>query len=288
MVDERTCFIIMPITTPDQFAERYRDGPDHFRHVLQCLFLPAVSQAGYEPIEPIAKGADLIHAEIVKNLEASDLVLCDMSCLNPNVFFEFGIRTALNRPVCVVKDEHTKRVPFDTGILNHHEYKSTIEPWELPTQIDLLAGHLTESAERSGITNALWKYFGLKTEAQPVEGATADADKLDYLVMRLDSIQESLRQTAASRAAVEGRNVPDRDPENEAYLVRTVLGLTLGVPSSAFSISPAGAGGFDVFYKVGTIPQSAMAEAESACGRIRHSHQRNRLHPEVTGSVVES
>ena len=42
-------------------------------------------------------GADLIHAQIVKNLQFADVVLCDVSTHNPNVFFELGIRTALNR-----------------------------------------------------------------------------------------------------------------------------------------------------------------------------------------------
>lgn len=191
MADE-TCFIIMPITTPDYFIEKYRDGDEHFSHVLECLFVPSVEKAGYKPIAPIAKGSDLIHAEIIQNLEQSDLVLCDMSCLNPNVFFEFGIRTSLNKPVCIVKDEHTKRVPFDTGILNHLEYRSTIEPWELSAEIEKLAEHVRTSHDRSKGENALWKYFGLRTEARAYEGETGTDAKLDYLTMQMESLQKQL------------------------------------------------------------------------------------------------
>jgi hypothetical protein len=140
--EKKTCFIIMPITTPDTRLEDYRDGADHFKHVLECLFVPSVQKAGYEPIPPIAKGSDLIHAEIVSNLETADLVLCDMSCLNPNVFFEFGIRTSLNKPVCVVKDELTEKVPFDAGIINHHEYGSGLEHWNMDEEIDKLVEHV--------------------------------------------------------------------------------------------------------------------------------------------------
>jgi len=123
MADKKHCFIIMPITTPDNMVDQYEHsgGKDHFKHVLDCLFVPAVKEAGYEPIPPTTKGSDIIHAGIIQNLETADLVLCDMSSLNPNVFFEFGIRTSLNKPVCVVKDDLTKKVPFDTGIINHHE-----------------------------------------------------------------------------------------------------------------------------------------------------------------------
>ena len=85
----------------------------------------------------------MIHAEIVRNIETADLVLCDMSCLNPNVFFEFGIRTSLNKPVSVVKDEVTKKVPFDTANLNYQEYKSTLNPWELGAEISKLEQNIS-------------------------------------------------------------------------------------------------------------------------------------------------
>lgn len=40
-------------------------------------------------------------------VEEADMVLCDMSRLNANVFFELGIRTALDRPAALVKDDQT-------------------------------------------------------------------------------------------------------------------------------------------------------------------------------------
>ncbi len=190
--NDKTCFIIMPITTPDTQLEKYRDGSDHFMHVLQCLFTPSVLAAGYEPITPIAKGSDLIHAEIIRNLEMADLVLCDMSCLNPNVFFEFGIRTSLNKSVCVVKDEHTQKIPFDTGILNYQEYKSSIEPWELENEIKKLAEHIRVTEVRSKGVNTLWRYFGLRSSARPYEGETGTDAKLDYLSLQIDSLKDKI------------------------------------------------------------------------------------------------
>ena len=197
MAEKKTCFIIMPITTPDQMLGVYRDGEQHFKHVLECLFIPSMEKAGFEAIPPEAKGSDLIHAEIIGSLESSDLVLCDMSCLNPNVFFEFGIRTSLNRPVCVVKDEHTPKVPFDTSLLNHHEYSSTLGAWELEKEVEALAKHVTESADRSGGENTLWKYFGLRCEAKPYQGDSGSESRLDLFAMQLDSIQQSMSEIAS-------------------------------------------------------------------------------------------
>ncbi len=192
MAEDKTCFIIMPITTPDSAIESYRDQADHFKHVLDCLFKPAIHKAGYKPIPPIAKGADLIHADIIKNLETSDIVLCDMSCLNPNVFFEFGIRTSLNKPVSIVKDNLTKKVPFDTGIINHHEYQSSLDPWLLESEINKLSEHIIASDKRSQNQNTLWKYFGLKSEAVPYQGEKGSDAKLDYLAMQFESLRSKL------------------------------------------------------------------------------------------------
>ncbi len=182
------CFIIMPITTPGPMIAEYRDGEEHFKHVLDCLFIPAIEQAGYRPVTPIAEGSDLIHAEIIKNLETAAIVLCDISCLNPNVFFEFGIRTSLNKPVCIVKDELTKNVPFDTGILNYKEYKSTLETWHITDEINIISDHLKVSAGKSDGQNTLWKYFGFKSEAEPYKVETGTEGKIDYLTMQIDQL----------------------------------------------------------------------------------------------------
>ena len=39
MPDEKKCFVIMPITTPESLRQ-YRDGDDHFSHVLQLFIHP--------------------------------------------------------------------------------------------------------------------------------------------------------------------------------------------------------------------------------------------------------
>jgi|WetSurMetagenome_2_1015567.scaffolds.fasta_scaffold116035_2 hypothetical protein len=192
MAEKKTCFIIMPITIPELFLSQYRDDNNHFKHVLEHLFIPSVEKADFRAISPIAKGADLIHAEIIRNLEQSDLVLCDMSCPNPNVFFELGIRTALNKPVCIVKDEFTKKIPFDLSILNYHEYLNTLESWEIRAEVENLAIHIGVSAERSKGLNTLWKNFGLRNEAYSRIGDTGKDTKFDSLARQIESLQSQV------------------------------------------------------------------------------------------------
>jgi hypothetical protein len=219
VAEKKRCFIIMPITTPESMVTEYNDGAEHFRHVLDALFIPSVKEAGYDPVLPKAKGADLIHAAIVENLEAVDMVLCDMSCLNPNVFFEFGIRTSLNKPVCVVRDELTKKVPFDAGILNHLEYMSDLAGWRIESERERLTKHIVESASRSGNGNTLWKYFGMKTTARAYEADAGSGNQLEYLTLQMESIREKIdRLSPASGSIVFGKDDRVRIPHGHGIV----------------------------------------------------------------------
>jgi hypothetical protein len=153
--------------------------------VLQHLFTPAIGEAGFETISPQSTGSDLIHADIINNLSTCELVLCDMSILNPNVFFEFGIRCALNKPVALVIDDKTEeKIPFDAGIINYHKYNSA-PIWQVDEEIESLSKHIKESYEKSKDNNALWKHFWIKQAgAFRPESATVD-DKLDYIIQKI-------------------------------------------------------------------------------------------------------
>lgn len=156
----------MPISTPIAMVEKYGGDNDHFRHVYEHLIRPAVELAGFHPISPSARGADLIHAEIIRQLIEAPLVLCDMSLLNANVFFELGVRTSLNKPICLIKDETTTVIPFDTSLVNFYSYDPLLVPWRLESQIHSIAQHIKDSHERSNGVNPIWKHFGFNVAAE--------------------------------------------------------------------------------------------------------------------------
>jgi len=182
-----TCFVIMPISTPEKMINRYGGDKNHFTNVFKSIFAPAIEKAGFTPISPASTGSDIIQADIIENLSASDLVLCDMSTLNPNVFFEFGIRTALDKPVALIVDDITTKIPFDTHMINHHAYRS-VPVWTIDEEIKKLKQHLIAVYEKANDQNALWKYFGItRSGAFEPEKATVE-DKLDYLIREVNTL----------------------------------------------------------------------------------------------------
>lgn len=204
---EKTCFIIMPISTPDECLELYNDDPDHFEHVLEWLFIPAIKKAGYIPIPPKTKGSKVIQADIIKKLRDSDLVLCDMSSLNPNVFYECGIRTALNKSVALVVDIKTKegkKVPFDLDNINYEKYRSEMKRWEIDKDIEILTDHLKESSELADGKNELWKIFEVSQVGHYKPEEAKFGDKMDLILREVQSIKDDKAISNENRRVLEG------------------------------------------------------------------------------------
>lgn len=176
----------MPTTVSANVLPTYNQDKEHFIHIYEHLFVPAINEGGWLPISPLASGAELIHAEIIKSLFEAEIVLCDMSIHNPNVFFEMGIRCALNLPMCFVMDDKSGPPPFDTGIINYHTYKSDIRPWNIHNEIELLTRHIESSLSKSNGMNAMWQYFGLKIAAGDPISELQNKDKNDISLIRME------------------------------------------------------------------------------------------------------
>ena len=158
MDGQALCFVIMPISMPSHLEERYGTRMDHFREVYRALIEPSVVKAGLTPKSPVRDGTENIQAGIINDLRNADLVLADLSGLNPNVFLELGIRSALDRPTCLISDGHDK-LPSDTCTLYTHTY-DCMPMYGLNDEIAKLASHIEATIAKSDGRNELWKYFG--------------------------------------------------------------------------------------------------------------------------------
>ncbi len=185
------CFIIMPISTPE--PDQYNEDQQHFKHVLECLLVPAVKKAGFNPVSPVSKGSDIIQAEIIKNLAEADLVLCDMSVLNANVFYELGIRTALDKPIALVADDRLKKIPFDMAILNCKTYKADLKSWELEEDVRVIADHISDAFEKAAGGNSMWKYFGVAQVGEFKPGSADITDKVEFLTQEIMALRKEER-----------------------------------------------------------------------------------------------
>jgi hypothetical protein len=203
-----SCFVAMPITTPARFLEEYRGNSDHFGDVYRELISTAVDDAGFDCWPPQANATLDIRAEIIRKLIEADLVLVDLSSLNANVIFEFGVRTALDRPICLIADDLTKEVPFDFSGIHRQEYKSDLLAKSVRVDRMKLSEHIRKSFDNNVGGNAMWRSYGVLLKAHPPHGPTSSEEKIDYLMNAVESIGRSLTPPVAAV----GRRVEARPP----------------------------------------------------------------------------
>lgn len=111
----RICGIIMPISNCDGLDH------SHWSDVLSIIRAAAID-AGFEArLVSDTFESNLIHKEILSNVYNDEIIVCDVSGRNPNVFFELGIRMATQKPTVIIKDDRTV-YPFDTSPNRYIEY----------------------------------------------------------------------------------------------------------------------------------------------------------------------
>lgn len=109
MAQKRLCFVIMPIRR--QGSDEYQ----HFRALHDTVIKPTLRELEYEVLraDDITKSG-AITRDIVEHLATADLVIADLTDLNPNVFYELGIRHALRgQGTVMIVDTSRTEVPFD-------------------------------------------------------------------------------------------------------------------------------------------------------------------------------
>ncbi len=105
----------MPISASEGYSE------EHWQDVLQVI-QDAADSAGFEANLVSANGkADIIHSTIINNIFHNEIVVCDVSDMNPNVMIELGLRFAAKKPVIIIFDSE-KKYPFDIGQLRYYNY----------------------------------------------------------------------------------------------------------------------------------------------------------------------
>ncbi|CAK1246899.1 hypothetical protein [Fructobacillus fructosus] len=113
----KNIFFVSPIGSDDS-PERKRSN-----QLMKFIINPVLKSLGYD--EAIRVDAvneiDNIDATVIRHLEQDELVIVDMTGHNPNVFYEFGYRTALNLPLIPFISEDDD-IPFDVTTLRTIKY----------------------------------------------------------------------------------------------------------------------------------------------------------------------
>ncbi len=103
-------FVIMPFT--DEFFESYEMIKEHFNDDFEF------SHAGEEDNQ------QNILADIIPPIYNADIVLADLTGLNPNVMYELGIAHSFNKKTIVITRDNLSCLPFDLKQYRAKDYST--------------------------------------------------------------------------------------------------------------------------------------------------------------------
>lgn len=115
----RKCFVVSPIG--DEGSDIRKNADQLFKYIIN----PACEACEFESIRvDLLNEAGSITQAIIDYLEDADLVIADISGLNPNVFFEIGYRTRTKKPIIHLKNKSSV-LPFDINTIRAFDYDLT-------------------------------------------------------------------------------------------------------------------------------------------------------------------
>jgi len=134
------CFILMPLGKRKDATGRTID----FDAVYERLVVPAVLAAGLEAIRADdAKAGGILQKQTYERLIISEYVVADLTTANPGVFYELGVRHAVQSGTTVlISAAKCAQIPFDLDELQGISYR--ISPQGLPEHEAKYRALLTE------------------------------------------------------------------------------------------------------------------------------------------------
>lgn len=108
--DGKRCFVIMPFG-----VKKDADGNEiDFDRVYDEVISAAIVSAGLVPVRADQiEAAGSIQRDMFEHIARDDAAVVDLSTLNPNVFYELGVRHALRPAVTVLIKSRESTVPFN-------------------------------------------------------------------------------------------------------------------------------------------------------------------------------
>jgi hypothetical protein len=205
----KTCFIITPLGSDNSETRRKADG------LISAVVRPVLIELGFKAVAP--HEIDLsgsITNHIITHLLEDELVIANLTELNPNVMYELAVRHAKRLPVvCLIQNGTT--LPFDIAADRALFYDNDMAGVEnlKPRLIKAINSVLEENE----IDNPIYRAVKDNIMREVVAKGTTD----EYMLNKLEELSSQINniQKLNNRKLIFG------DEENDRYKTRYLLRL---------------------------------------------------------------
>jgi hypothetical protein len=220
---KKVCFVISPLGKDTSETRRAADG------LINSTIKPVLKELGFDVIAPHEiDNPGSITAQVIKYLLNADLVVANLSELNPNVMYELAVRHAKRLPVVTVVENSTV-LPFDIATERTIFYQNDM------TGVLELQGKLkkavTEAMQESEPDNPIYRV--IKSELIREVASAKNEDIQSYIVSRLDELSVQLNRLfrdanlkndfKSSSEFWSGLNIKSKHSDVDVSKVRAIL-----------------------------------------------------------------
>jgi hypothetical protein len=177
---EKRCFIISPFGQENSEIRRKAEG------LIESVIKPVLNELGFKALSSldISKPGSITN-QVIEHLLNDELVIANLSGLNPNVMYELAVRHAKRLPVISLVEKGTN-LPFDIAqertILYDDDMKgvTSLKPALSQAVIDVL--------EEGEIDNPIYRVIQQSIIQTHVEVGSVN----DFIVKKLNEIEEKI------------------------------------------------------------------------------------------------
>lgn len=178
------CFIVTQIGENDSDIRRHADG------VIESALEPVLQNNGIELfVSHRMANPGSITRQILAHILEDDLVVANLTNLNPNVMYELAVRHAVRKPIILICEIGTK-LPFDITdertIFYTNDMKGVVE------LKDSFARMLNEALNDSKPDNPIYRATNEMKILEDVNIDSSEKSLEKYIIQRLGSIEETI------------------------------------------------------------------------------------------------
>lgn len=184
--EKKKCFVITPIGEEGSSTRRHIDG------IIKAAIRPALENKYEVKAAHEITTTGSINNQVIVEIYTSDLVVANLTELNPNVMYELAIRHAIKKPVIMIMEKGSKGLPFDVinerTIFYINDSQGVLDLKEEIVKVEDTIGNNPVS---NPIFDALSIYTSDQSLIKSIEAYNKeDADVLKIILNKINRLEE--------------------------------------------------------------------------------------------------